>query len=135
MIALIVAMPVVLPLAFGRAFAESVPIARVIVISFALNGLVYVLAQAFMAAGRPGIVAVVQLCGLATTVPAMLLLIPRIGLLGAAVALVVSTTVRFLSLLLCFRTILKASIPSLIINSGDIAFLRRSLGHHSRAKP
>ncbi len=132
MIALIVLMPVVLPLAFGRAFMDSVPIARVIVVSFALNGLVYVLAQAFMAAGRPGIVAVIQLCGLATTVPAMLVLIPRIGLLGAAVALVISTSVRFVSMLVCFRFILNAPIPSLIINGSDIAFLRRSLGHHSR---
>jgi O-antigen/teichoic acid export membrane protein len=133
MIALIVLMPIVLPLAFGRAFVQSVPIARVIVVSFALNGLVYVLAQAFMAAGRPGIVAIIQLCGLATTVPAMFLLIPRYGLLGAAIALVISTLVRFFSLLACFRFILKAPIPSLVLNAGDIAFLRGSLGRHSRS--
>jgi O-antigen/teichoic acid export membrane protein len=133
MIVLIVAMPIVLPLAFGRAFVQSVPIARVIVISFAFNGLVYVLAQAFMAAGRPGIVAIVQLCGLATTVPAMFLLIPRYGLLGAAVALVISTLVRFLALLACFRFVLKGPVPSLVVNADDIAFLRSSLARHSRS--
>jgi O-antigen/teichoic acid export membrane protein len=129
-VALVLVMPVLLPLFYGRAFAASVPIAQVIVVSIALNGVVYVLAQAYMAAGRPGVNAVIQLAGLATTVPAMLLLIPRYALLGAAAALVISTAVRLLASLACFPIVLKMPVPALFLNAGDVSYLRRSLRHH-----
>ena len=126
-VALIAALPLLLPLFYGRAFAASVPVAQVIVVSIALNGVVYVLAQAYMAAGRPGVIAAIQLVGLGTTVPAMLLLIPRYALLGAATALVISTTVRLLSSLACFPLVLKLRVPSLILNTGDVDYLRQTL--------
>jgi O-antigen/teichoic acid export membrane protein len=125
---LIAVMPFVLPLFYGGAFAAAVPVAQVVVVSFALNGVVYVLAQAYMAAGRPGVIAVIQFVGLATTIPTMLVLIPRFGLLGAASALVISTMVRLLLTLAGFPFVLNTPMPSLLLNGGDISYVGRSLG-------
>jgi O-antigen/teichoic acid export membrane protein len=129
---LIALMPLLLPLFYGHAFKAAVPVAQVIVVSIALNAVVYILAQAYMAAGRPGINALIQLVGLATTVPAMLLLIPRYALLGAASALVISTIVRLLFLLACFPIALSTPIPSLVLNAGDVVYVRRSLARQMR---
>jgi O-antigen/teichoic acid export membrane protein len=133
-VGLIALMPLLLPLFYGQAFKAAVPVAQVIVVSIALNAVVYILAQAYMAAGRPGINALIQLVGLATTVPAMLLLIPRYALLGAASALVISTIVRLLFLLACFPIALNTPIPSLLLNAGDVLYVRRSLARQMRGK-
>jgi O-antigen/teichoic acid export membrane protein len=85
-----------------------------------------------MAAGHPGTNALIQVVGLATTVPAMLLLIPRYALLGAAFALVISTVLRLLFSLACFPVVLKTPIPSLLLNMGDVLYVRRSLVHQMR---
>jgi O-antigen/teichoic acid export membrane protein len=131
-VALIALMPLLLPLFYGRAFIDAVPVAQVIVVSIALNAVVYILAQAYMAAGHPGTNALIQVVGLATTVPAMLLLIPRYALLGAAFALVISTVLRLLFSLACFPVVLKTPIPSLLLNMGDVLYVRRSLVHQMR---
>jgi antigen flippase len=132
-ILLIALMPTLLPLFYGRAFRASVPVAQVVVVSFVLNAVVYVLAQAFLAAGRPGVNAFIQLSGLAMTIPLMYLLIPRYGLLGAAIALVISTSLRLCSSLSCFPIILKVSVPSLILNVGDIRYMRQTIGHNMQS--
>ena len=131
-ILLIAVIPVLLPVFYGKAFQASAPVAQIVVVSFALNAIVYVLAQAYMAAGRPGVNAIIQLGGLATTIPAMLLLIPHYALTGAAIALVISTIVRLCSSLACFPLILKTPIPSLILGAADIAYLRQSIRHQMR---
>ena len=129
---MIVLMPFLLPLFFGRAFIASIPVAQVVIVSFAMNAIVYVLAQAYMAAGKPGVNAIIQLVGLTATVPAMLELIPRYGILGAALALVASTSVRLLFSLACFPVILKSNAPSLIINLGDVRYIVQALAYNGQ---
>jgi antigen flippase len=126
-------MPLLLPLFFGKAFVASIPVAQIVLVSFAVNAIVYVLAQAYMAVGKPGVNAIIQLIGLATTVPAMLFLIPRYGIVGAALALVASTMVRLLSSLACFPIILKVDAPALLVNAGDVRYVRRAMTFHAQA--
>jgi O-antigen/teichoic acid export membrane protein len=122
-IAIIIAMPLLIPMFYGKSFNSATGVAQILVVSFAINGVIYVLSQAFMASGRPGVMAAIQLLGLATTVPAMLLLIPRYALIGAATALIISSCLRLTMALACFPIILKSSVPSLLATRDDFRFL------------
>jgi len=84
----------------------------------------FVLAQAFMALGRPGTVTLLQAVGLGLSVPLMLLLIPRFGIAGAAVSLLISTCARFAFLYASFPVILKMVPPSLRPQREDFEVLR-----------
>jgi len=76
---------------------------RILVVEAVFSGATLVLSQAFMAMGRPGVVTVVQLTGLSLTVPLMVLLVPRYGIVGAGAALLLSTAGRFVCVLASFR--------------------------------
>jgi O-antigen/teichoic acid export membrane protein len=123
----IITMPVLLPAFFGKAFSGAIPVAQVLALTFLLNGTGYVISQAFLAAGKPGVIAMIQASGLVFVVPLMLVLIPRYGLLGAAWALVLATFLRGAITMLCFPIVLKAPIPSLIPTRSDLTFVRDSL--------
>jgi len=79
-----------------------------------------VLAQAAMALGKPGIVTLLQTIGLGLTVPFMMLMIPRFGMIGAAYALLLSTFCRFLFIQFSFRIFLGVERPRLLFSRADV---------------
>jgi O-antigen/teichoic acid export membrane protein len=123
--ALLVALlgPMLIRLLYGSTYTAAVSALRILVIEVVLSGLSYILSQAFMALGRPGIVTVLQGVGLAVSVPLMLLWIPRFGIAGAAFALLCSTTVRLLLLLAGLRVVLGAEGLSLAPRRSDMRAL------------
>jgi O-antigen/teichoic acid export membrane protein len=135
LLASLAAMPFVLPALYGKSYSGATPLAQILALSFLVGGTVYVLNQAFAAAGKPGVVAVVELLGLAGTVPLMFLLIPRFGLPGAAWAIVASITARLFVTLACFPIVLKEPMPSLIVTRGDLRFLYTTLKARLSGKP
>jgi O-antigen/teichoic acid export membrane protein len=70
---------------------------------------------------------VLQGIGLALSVPLMLVLIPRHGLLGAGIALVISAAVRLALMMICFPWLLKERTPKLMFGREDWTFLRQQL--------
>jgi O-antigen/teichoic acid export membrane protein len=76
-----------------------------------------------MALNRPGIVTLLQAFGLSLSLPMMLWLIPRYGIYGAAISLLVSTTARLLFVCAGFRIFLKVSPPRLLPSRSDIRLL------------
>jgi O-antigen/teichoic acid export membrane protein len=104
-----------------------VGIAQLLTLEAVLAGLVLVLAQAFMALGRPGFVTVTQFVGLAILLPGMLVLLPRFGLVGAAISLLVSTTTRLALLLFSYPIILGVPLPNLIPTRDDFESVRHGL--------
>jgi antigen flippase len=126
---LVIALPYLIPLMYGHDFLGAVRVAQLLTLEALIGGLVYVLAQTFMALGRPALVTLLQGIGLVVAVPAMLLLIPRFGLLGAALGLLLSTCVRFALVLLSFPTVLKISVPNLIPTFDDVRAFSRALRH------
>lgn len=124
---LIVLAPLVLPLFYGRAFLAAVPIAQLLAVEVVLAGTTGVLGQAFMAAGRPAIVTLLQAAGLGTCIPLMLWLIPLYGLLGAAIALLSSTTLRLILVSLAYPALLRAPLPNLVLRKSDVTHLRAAL--------
>ena len=115
--------PTLLRVLYGAEYVDAVGALRILVLEAVLSGVVFVLAQAFMALNRPGIVTILQAFGLSLSIPMMLWLIPRYGIYGAAISLLASTAARLVFVLAGFRIFLKISPPGLLPGWGDIRML------------
>ena len=118
--------PLLLRIFYGAAYARSALSLRILLAEVTISGCLYVLAQAFMALGRPGTVTLLQAMGLSLSVPLMVLLIPRWGIAGAAFSLLMSTCARFVFLYVSFPLILKIPAPSLMPQREDFEMLQRA---------
>jgi len=126
-IVVILVCPLLLQVIYGAEFLEAASVLRILVIEAAVGSTAWVLAQAFMGLGRPGVVTVLQGVGLALNVPLLIFLIPRFGINGAGLALLGTTLFRMGFVLVCFPFILKVPSPGLLINKEDVQFLRQKL--------
>ncbi len=124
-----------LQLLYGREYLAAAGVFRVLLLEVVINGLVAVAAQAFMALDRPGTVTIQQVSGLILAVPLLMWLVPRFGLTGAGIAILLTTTARAIFILASFPIVLKRPIPRLLFNAEDwiwlgsqvAALLRRQL--------
>jgi O-antigen/teichoic acid export membrane protein len=116
-----------LRLVYGHGFAGAAVILPFLVIEAIAGGLTSVLSQAFLAAGFPGTVSMLQGCGVLTSIPLMFWLIPRLGLKGAGCALMLSTLCRLLFVLLNFPYKLKSRPPRLIMGYAEFMGLFTSM--------
>ncbi|MEM7770025.1 MAG: oligosaccharide flippase family protein [Cyanobacteria bacterium P01_A01_bin.37] len=119
--------PFFLGLLYGQEFIAATTIFRILLIEVLISGMNWLLAKSFMAAGKPGVVTLLQGLGLGITVPLMLILIPRYELVGAGLALLVSTSIRFFLVMGCYPLILKVSPPDLLIKLDDVRYVQRVL--------
>ncbi len=126
-VALIATLPLILPFLYGRDFANAIRVAQILTLESIIASATIVHVQTFMATNRPAMAAILQLTGLGLAVPLMLLLIPRLGLSGAAIALLASTVARFIVVLVSYPLLLKLPPPPLILNAGDIDYVRHVL--------
>ena len=108
-------------------FLAALPTLQVLSLEIVLKGATLVLAQTFMAVGRPGIVSVLQGIGLGLSFPLMFFLIPKYGLLGAGLALLCSTSIRLIFIMLCYPLILKIPPPSLFPTFRDLKYLKNAI--------
>jgi O-antigen/teichoic acid export membrane protein len=115
--------PGLLSLLYGREYSGASTVLRILVVEVVLAGATYVLAQAFMALERPGIITSLQVIGLLLTLPLMLILVPRFGIVGAALALLASTTARLIFVLVSFPLFLKMQVPNVFLKTEDLKFM------------
>jgi len=120
---IIVLGPQVLTLLYGSEYRDATAVLRILVLEVVLSGATLVLSQAFMAVGRPGVITALQLTGLLLSVPLMILLVPRFGIAGAGLALLLSTTIRFTCLLLSFPVFLKMRVPQFLPRRRDVDYM------------
>ena len=111
----------------GAEYSGASTTLKILLVEVTISGAVFILAQAYMAVGRPGMVTIIQSIGLSLSIPMMLILIPRWGINGAAVALLTSTIARFLFVYFGFGFILKMRPPDLIPCLSDIQFMLHRL--------
>ena len=119
--------PTLLRIFYGKDYTSAAGCLRILLLEVTLSGLVFILAQAFMALDRPGTVSILQGIGLGFSVPLMLILIPRFGITGAACALLISTTARLCFICAGFPIYLKIRVPDLRPRMDDYTSLVRSL--------
>jgi O-antigen/teichoic acid export membrane protein len=119
--------PALLRILYGSEYVAAAGALRILVVEVVLSGATFVLAQAFMALDRPGVVTVLQALGLSLCIPLMLLLIPRFGIYGAALSLLASTIARLVFVYAAFRIFLKTKPPKVIPAGPDIRLLWNSM--------
>jgi O-antigen/teichoic acid export membrane protein len=124
-IGVVVLAPLLLGLVYGGKFAGATGVLRVLAVEAIFGGIAWILSQAFLALGKPGIVTVLQGIGVALSFPLMVVLIPRMGLVGAGLSLLVSTVVRVAFVTMCFPWLLKARAPGFLLTNGDVDSLRQ----------
>lgn len=119
--------PFILQTLYGDEFKDATALLNVLIVEAGLGGTIWILTTGFMALGRPGTVMILQMVGLALSIPLLLLLIPIFGMFGASLALLGSAIIRLIFVQLCFPLLLKTPAPSLLIKREDFRRLRQSL--------
>jgi enterobacterial common antigen flippase len=112
---------------YGPEFVQAAQTLRVLLLESLVAGITYVLTRAFMALGRPGLVAILQIGGLVVAVPATVICVNQFGLLGASLALFASSLFRLLITLMCFPLVLKVPPPPLLPQKADWEMVQRLL--------
>jgi antigen flippase len=105
---------------YGAEFVSATHVFQLLVGESVLGGVVSILAQSFLALGRPGILTIVEGCGLAVTVVLLVFFVPLLGLVGAGIALLCSMLIRLIFIFVSFPLLLKKSPPSLWPRWGDV---------------
>lgn len=119
-LSLLIALPLgmlaswLLQLLYGEAFAAAAQAFRLLLAEAVISGMALVLTQAFLAVGSPGLVSLLQLVGLACSVPLLLALVPRYGIEGAGAALLLSTLLRFLFVYLSVSKVFRLPAPRML---------------------
>jgi O-antigen/teichoic acid export membrane protein len=116
-------LPLLVPFFYGAAFRASIAIVDVLLVEVIASGVANVLGVAYLAVGRPGLVSLVLGGSLLITIPLMLFFIPRMGLPGVAVSLLISSTARVIAMLALYRVAVGAAPPSLFIKPSDVRFI------------
>lgn len=119
--------PLLLQILYGNEYLKAIPVFRILVVDVVIGSTTWILAQPFMALGRPGIVTILQGFSLGITVPLMLLFIPIYGLEGAGLALLGSDVVGLIFAVVSFPLILKVRPPNLIITKADLSVLQKAI--------
>jgi O-antigen/teichoic acid export membrane protein len=115
--------PHLLGLLYGREYTGATSVLRILVLEVVLSGATLVLSQAFMALERPGIVTTLHVTGLLLTLPLMLLLVPRLGIVGAGLSLLISTSARLIFVLVSFPLFLNMRAPNIFPKLEDLKFM------------
>jgi O-antigen/teichoic acid export membrane protein len=127
--------PFLLRTLYGREYGGASVTLDLLLVEVTLSGAVFIMAQAYMAMGRPGMVTIVQSMGLSLSIPLMLLLIPYWGINGAAVALLTSTVARFLLVYFGFGFILHVPRLQLLPQLSDFKIVAARLRRSPAADP
>jgi O-antigen/teichoic acid export membrane protein len=105
--------PYLLTFLYGEEFNSAATAFALLVVEAAITSSASILGQAFMALGRPGVVALLQGVAAGVSIVLLLLLAPTYGLVGACMALLLAALVRFALLYRFIGTRLGARAPRL----------------------
>ena len=115
-------------LLFGDEFARSIPVAMVLVIASGISGFSMVLVEGLRGLGLPQKVIIGQISGLAFTIFALVLLLPALGIIGAAIASIIGYSVTTLILFYQIRRVTESSTSTLLyLRVDDIQLAGRNL--------
>lgn len=122
---LLVLGPFLINLFYGREYQSAITVFWILTLDSVLGGLVVLLAQIFYALGKPELMFFRYAASLAITVPSMLVLGGRFGIVGVASAILLESIIMIILTLSAFPTILKIPIPKLWAPKEDFAYISR----------
>jgi O-antigen/teichoic acid export membrane protein len=105
------AAPFVLPALYGVRFDAAVGLAQLLLVGLSVEGAAGVISAYLYGVGRPGLNSIAMGAGVVLTVVLDLLLVPRWGATGAAIASTAAYLVTTASLLVVFRMLTRRSEP------------------------
>ncbi len=123
----VIAAPIMLQLLYGDRFVESANVFRLLVFEVVISGAALVLAQAFMAIGKPFVVTVSQAIGVLLVIPLMYFLVPEYGVIGAGWALLLPSMIRLLYVVIVFEWRFRLGLRSLIPGPDDVRWITSML--------
>ncbi len=124
-LALSLAGPHLLSLLYGAAFAKATGPMRILLLDAVVSSSARILYQAYSGSGRPGWVTGFEAAGVAVAAVGMLTLVPHLGLTGAALAVLLASSVRLALGVAGLPLVLKSEMPRLLLSRSDVrAWLR-----------
>jgi O-antigen/teichoic acid export membrane protein len=113
--------PTMIEIVYGPPFREAGPALQIVLPGVVVYSIVALLSHYVIARGAPGRAAAVLIAGLVINVAGNVLLIPQLGLMGAAVASTISYTATAVLMLLLYRSISGQTFSeTLIIRRSDV---------------
>lgn len=129
-VGIVAALAVALPLAlvgpwlitalYGTDFAGATLPFQILVAEAAVAAISSTMAQAFLSVGRPGVVTMLQVASFLAGAAMIVLLVPRLGMQGAALGLLLGSLVRLAVLAACYPAVLRMALPRLWLNGADL---------------
>ncbi len=114
--------PALIEIVYGAPFREAGPALQILLPGVVLYSIVALLSHYVIARGAPGRAAAVLIAGLGINIAGNVLLIPQLGLIGAALASTVSYSATAVLMLLLYRNISGQGLAeTLIIRRSDIS--------------
>ena len=128
--------PAMVPFVFGAEFNDAVPMASVLLLASVPLAASVVLAAALVAADEPGATMRAELAGLAVTIPALVVLVPTSGGLGAALISVVAYSLRLAMQLRTAQRAFATTWWRFIVPTGpDLRWLRARVRRRLQSTP
>lgn len=113
-------------LLYGEEFLQASPVFYLLSFECIVGGGSWILASAFNALGRPGVILIRQVCALVVTVSLFFVLTPVFGLTGIGIALLTGSLVRILMSLISISILFKIPLRNMLYDREDIAFLKQA---------
>jgi len=117
---------------FGKEFLEASQAFYILAFECIIGGGSWILASAFNALGRPGLVMIRQLIALSVTIGLFFVLTPLWGLNGIAIALLIGSIVRMLVTVAAMKIAFKVKFGGMFFDKKDISFLAERLNKKRR---
>jgi enterobacterial common antigen flippase len=112
--------PSVLLFAYGEAFAPAIAPFRVLLLAMVAENGARILYQIYSGSGRPGLVTVFEGVAVTVLLLTMLALVPALGTLGAAAAVLCAACFRLMAAIAALPLLLKHDLPRLVIGWPDV---------------
>ncbi|ANS74231.1 hypothetical protein AWM70_06235 [Paenibacillus yonginensis] len=116
-----------LGLLYGSTFLAGASTFYLLSLECIIGGGSWILASAFNALGRPGLVLVRQIAAYLVTAALFFVFTPWLGLPGIAMALLCGALVRLAVSVLSFPVFFKVPLSRILFDSGDFAFVRQMI--------
>lgn len=119
-------------LLFGSEFLEASVAFYILAVECIIGGGSWILASAFNALGRPGLVMIRQLIALSVTVALFFVFTPLWGLNGIAIALLIGSIVRMVVTVAAMKIVFKVKFAAMFYDKEDLSFLYERLNKKRR---